>query len=214
MPVVNVFNVNHDVIGTIDLADDVFGSPCADHLFHLVVRSQLAARQQGTHAAKTRSFVAGGGKKPWRQKGTGRARQGSSRAPHWRGGGVVFGPHPRQRYVGVTKRVRRAALRGAITKRTSEEKLVVVDSLSFDSVKTKLFASFIGRFGLSDVLVVTAGPDTSLDLMCRNIPGVTLMPVVGVNVYDVLKHKNIVFTKEAVAGITARLQETGNVASS
>jgi len=214
MPVVNVFNINHEVVGSLELADQVFGAPCADHLFHLVVRAQLAARQQGTHSAKTRSFIAGGGKKPWRQKGTGRARQGSSRAPHWRGGGVVFGPHPRQRYVGVTKRVRRAALRGAITKRVSEEKLIVVDSLAFDAIKTKLFASFMGRFGLADALVVTAAPDANLDLMCRNIPGVTLMPVVGVNVYDVLKHKNVVLTKEAVAGITARLQETGDVASS
>jgi large subunit ribosomal protein L4 len=200
--------MQREAVGEVDLPDAVFAAPCEDHLLHLVVRAQLADRRQGTHAAKTRSFVAGGGKKPWRQKGSGRARQGSTRAPHWRGGGVTFGPHPRKHYVGVNKRVRRAALCGALSRRAVDNTVVVVDAFAFEAQKTKHFVSFMKRFDLSKVLVVTAAADNQLNLVCRNVPDVTLMPVAGLNVYDVLKHTHLVLTRDAVAAIAARLSNT------
>jgi len=207
MSVVNVYNVAHEQVGSTELSDDVFGVEVKEHLFHLLVRYQLAARQAGTHATKARSWVAGGGRKPWRQKGTGRARQGSTRSPQWRGGGVVFGPHPRSHAFEVPKKVRRAALRGALSRRASENALVVLDKLSFDEVKTRHFAAFLSRFGLNNVLVVVPEIDESLNRMSRNIPGVTVLPVVGLNVYDVLRHQNTIFTLDAIAGVENRLKE-------
>jgi len=210
MPVVNVYNTAREQTGTLDLSDEVFGTEVKDHLFHLLVRYQLAARRAGTHATKTRSWVAGGGRKPWRQKGTGRARQGSTRSPQWRGGGVVFGPHPRSHAFDVPKKVRRAALRGALSRRTGENALVVLDNLVFEEAKTRHFVSFMERFEFNKVLVVVADVDVSLDRASRNIPGVTVLPVVGLNVYDVLRHQNLVMTVGAVEGVIARLKESSN----
>jgi len=210
MPVVNVYNTSREQVDTLDLSDDVFGTEVKEHLFHLMVRYQLAARRAGTHATKARSWVAGGGRKPWRQKGTGRARQGSTRAPHWRGGGVVFGPHPRSHAFDVPKKVRRAALRGALSRRVGENALVVLDSLQFEEAKTRLFASFMKRFEFTKVLVVVPEVDASLDRASRNLPGVTVLPVVGLNVYDVLRHQNLVMTVGAVEGVIERLKESSN----
>jgi len=210
MPVVNVYNVAREQVSSTELSDEVFGTEVKEHLFHLVVRYQLAARRAGTHATKTRSWVAGGGRKPWRQKGTGRARQGSTRSPQWRGGGVVFGPHPRSHAFDVPKRVRRAALRGALSRRTEENSLTVLDSLTFGEVKTRQFVAFLKRFEMKSVLVVVPEIDASLDQITRNIPGVTVLPVRGLNVYDVLRHANTVMTLDAVTGVVERLKEAAN----
>jgi len=214
MATVNVYNTSHEQVGTIDLSEEIFGAEVKDHLFHMVVRYQLAARRAGTHAAKTRSFVAGGGRKPWRQKGTGRARQGSTRSPQWRGGGVVFGPHPRSHAFDLPKKVRRAALRGALSRRVQEESLVVLDQLSFAEAKTRHFAGFLKSFGIAGdaggVLVVVPQIEEGLDRASRNVPGVTVLPVQGLNVYDVLRHRHTVLTVEAVNGVVDRLKGASN----
>lgn len=211
MPVVNVYNTSREAVGTLELSEEVFGAEVKEHLFHLLVRYQLAARRAGTHATKCRSWVAGGGRKPWRQKGTGRARQGSTRSPQWRGGGVVFGPHPRSHAFDVPKKVRRAALRGALSRRAGENALVVLDALQFEEAKTRHFASFMKRFDFNKVLVVVPELEESLDRASRNLPGVTILPVVGLNVYDVLRHQKLVMTVGAVEGVIERLKESSNV---
>lgn len=205
MPVVDVYNISKEKVGTVDLEDAVFGAEVKEHLFHLVVRQQLAMRRQGTHSTRRRAEISGGGRKPWRQKGTGRARQGSTRAPHWRGGGVVFGPQPRSHGFAVPKAVRRAALKGALSRRLEESALFVFDGLALPEVKTRLFKAFMAQFGFDSLLVVVPEMDRALDLASRNIPGVTVIPVVGLNVYDVLRHRNIALTAPAVAPIVARL---------
>lgn len=205
MPVVGVYNTAREQVGTIELDESVFAGEVKEHLFYMVVRQQLANRRAGTHATKQRSDVAGGGKKPWRQKGTGRARQGSTRAPHWRGGGVVFGPQPRFHGFQLNKKVRRAALRGALSRRQGEGSLVVLNQLTFPELKTRHFASFLKTFNFDNLLVVVAEKDAAVDRVSRNIPGVTVVPVVGLNVYDVLRHKNLVVTEAAVPAIVQRL---------
>jgi len=210
MATVNVYNTSREQVGTIELSEEIFGAEVKDHLFHLVVRYQLAARRSGNHATKTRSFVAGGGRKPWRQKGTGRARQGSTRSPQWRGGGVVFGPHPRSHAFDVPKKVRRAALRGALTRRAQEDALVVLDQLTFAEAKTRHFASFLKKFEMSNVLVVVPHIEDALDRVSRNIPGVTVLPVQGLNVYDILRHRTTVMTVDAVSGVVDRLKGASN----
>jgi large subunit ribosomal protein L4 len=205
MPTLDVFNSAKEKVGTVELDASVFGAEVKEHLFHLVVRQQLANRRQGTHATKRRAEVAGGGKKPWRQKGTGRARQGSTRAPHWRGGGVVFGPQPRSHSFSVNKKVRRAALKSALSRRVGEQALFVLDALSFSEAKTRHFRTFMKAFGTESLLVVVPTEDRALTLASRNIPGVTVIPVGGLNVYDVLRHRNIALTKPAIAPIVERL---------
>ena len=206
MPIVDVFNVAHEKVGSLELADGVFATEVKEHLFHLVVRQQLANRRAGTHETKMRAQVSGGGKKPWRQKGTGRARQGSARAPHWRGGGVVFGPHTRSHGFDVPKKVRRAALKSALSRRCGESAMYVLDALTFPDAKTRQFAGFMKSFGLDSVLVVVPEKDAVTDRVSRNIPGVTVLPVAGLNVYDVLRHKNLVMTSSAVARVVERLE--------
>jgi large subunit ribosomal protein L4 len=205
MPTVDVYNTAKEKVGTIDLADAIFGAEVKEHLFHLVVRQQLANRRQGTHAVKRRAEVSGGGKKPWRQKGTGRARQGSTRAPHWRGGGSVFGPQPRSHAFALPKKVRRAALCGALSRRLGEQALVVLDTIALPEARTKHFRGFMQNFGFESLLVVTDEKDNTIDLASRNIPGVTVLPVAGLNVYDVLRHRNIALTNAAIPAIVARL---------
>ena len=205
MPTIDMYNTGREKVGSIELDDSIFGAEVKPHLFHAVVRYQLAKRRAGTHATKTRAQVSGGGKKPFKQKGTGRARQGTTRAPHWRGGGVVFGPHPRSHAHELPKKVRRAALRSALTKRLQDENLTVFDAFALGQIKTKDFVKVMKTFEFDDLLLVLPAKDETVIRSARNVPGVTVMPVEGLNVYDVLKHKNLALTKDAVAGVVARL---------
>lgn len=205
MPSVDLYNTDRTKVGTIDLDDAIFGVEVRPHLFYTVVRYQLAKRRAGTHSTKTRAQVSGGGKKPFRQKGTGRARQGTTRAPHWRGGGVVHGPHTRSHAHDVPKKVRRAALCSALSKRVQDEAVTVFDSFVMNEIKTKDFAKVLATFEFDDLLLVLSAKDETVMRSARNIPGVTVLPVEGLNVYDVLKHKNLALTKDAVDGVIARL---------
>jgi large subunit ribosomal protein L4 len=206
MTTIQVFNTAREVVGECDLDADVFGVTVRPHLFHAVVRYQLAKRRAGTHATKGRAMVSGGGKKPYRQKGTGRARQGSTRAPHYRGGGVVHGPHFRSHAHKLPKKVRRAALAAALSKRASEARLTIFDSIAIDGGKTKNFVGLMDRFAFADLLLVLDGPNESVERSARNIPGVTVLPVAGLNVYDVLRHSNLALTREAVDGVVGRIR--------
>jgi large subunit ribosomal protein L4 len=205
MAKVNVYNQNHEPVGEIELSESVFGAPYKAHLIHQVVRKQLAARRAGTHAVKHRAEVNGGGKKPWKQKGTGRARQGTTRAPQWKGGGVVFGPTPRSHDFKVNKKEMASALRSALSKRLSDGAIYVVDELSFAAPKTKEFVAFMGRFDLSDALVVVSPTSANAEISARNVQGVRVLQPIGVNVYDVLRRSHLVMTRAAVEALTARL---------
>ncbi len=205
MPTVDVYNTDHDKVGTLELNEGIFAAEVKEHLFHTVVRYQLAKRRAGTHAAKGRAQVSGGGKKPFRQKGTGRARAGTTRAPHWRGGGVVHGPHPRSHAHSLTKKVRSAALRSALSRRTEEDCLTVFDAFSFLEARTRNFVGVMKRFAFSDLLLVLDEKDELVCRSARNIPGVTVLPVAGLNVYDVLKHQNLAMTRSAVERVVERL---------
>jgi large subunit ribosomal protein L4 len=206
MPTLDVYDTNREAVGSIDLEATVFGVEVREHLFHAVVRYQLAKRRQGTHAIKGRALISGGGKKPFRQKGTGRARAGTTRAPHWRGGGVVHGPHYRSHAHKLPKRTRRAALCAALSRRVEENKLTVFQSLALPEIKTRQVCDLLARFEMSKVLLVTAGADDNLERSARNIPGVTVLQVAGVNVYDVLKHDHLAITVEAAAALVQRLK--------
>ncbi|RME20132.1 MAG: 50S ribosomal protein L4 [Deltaproteobacteria bacterium] len=205
MPSIDLYNTEREKVGSIDLDDAVFGAEVKPHLFYAVVRYQLAKRRAGTHATRSRAQVSGGGKKPYRQKGTGRARQGTTRAVHWRGGGVVHGPHPRSHAHKLPKKVRRAALRSALSKRVQDEAVTVFDGFQLPEVKTRAFAKVMKTFDFDDLLLVLPERDEAIVRSARNIPGVTVLPVEGLNVYDVLKHKNLAMTKDAVDGVVARL---------
>ncbi len=202
---VTVFNQNNEQVGELELDDSVFGADVKDHLLHAVVRKQLAARRQGTHAVKRRADVSGGGKKPFKQKGTGRARQGTTRAPHMRGGGRVFGPEPRSYDFKINKKEMASALRSALSKRVAEGKLTVIDSLSFEQPKTSAFVGMMKNFGLGTTLVVMDDVGVNVDLSARNVQKVTVIPADGLNVYDILKRSDLVLTRAAVDAITARL---------
>ena len=194
--------------GSVELDPVVFEAPVRPHLFHAEVRRQLARRQRGTHSTRNRAAVSGGGIKPWRQKGTGRARQGSIRAPQWSGGGVVFGPVPRSHAHELPKKVRRAALRGALSLRRSEGALVVVDALALPEPKTRRVVELLGRLGFdgsASVLVVIAGPDLEFERAARNLPWVSVLRVEGLNTYDVLRHQRLLVTRDALDAIHARL---------
>jgi len=194
--------------GSVELDPAVFEAPVRPHLFHAEVRRQLARRQRGTHATRNRAGVSGGGIKPWRQKGTGRARQGSIRAPQWSGGGVVFGPVPRSHEHGLPKKVRRAALRGALSLRHKEGALLAVDALSLREPKTKQVVELLGRLGLdgsASVLIVVAGADPALERAARNLRWAKVLRAEGLNVYDVLRHKRLLVTRDALDSIHARL---------
>ena len=184
----------------------VFEAPVRPDLIHTVVVAQMAARRSGTAATKSRSMVSGGGRKPHRQKGTGRARAGSTRIAQWTGGGVVFGPQPRSYAQHIPKQMKKAALRSALSLRNSEGKLKVVDSFELPEIKTKLMLEKLEKLGTEDVLIVTADRDRTLELAGRNIPGVRVLPVVGLNVRDIIARKNLVLTRAAVDSIVERLQ--------
>ena len=198
---VTVYNMEGNEVGTMELNDAVFGVEINEHLVHLAVVRQLANKRQGTQKAKTRSEVSGGGSKPWRQKGTGHARQGSIRAPQWTGGGVVFAPVPRDYEVKMNKKERRAALKSALTSKVQDNKLVVVDSLALAEVKTKEMQRVLTNLKAEKALVITASDDKNVVLSARNIADVQTATVNTMNVYDVMKHNTVVVTKDAVASI-------------
>ena len=198
---VSVFNMDGKEVGKIDLNDAVFGVEVNEHLVHMAVVQQLANNRQGTQKAKTRSEVSGGGRKPWRQKGTGHARQGSTRSPQWTHGGVVFAPTPRDYSFKMNKKEKRAALKSALSSRVSENKLVVVDKLAFDEVKTKEFAKVLKNLNVEKALVVINDNDEKVIMSARNIPSVKTASTSTINVYDILKYNTVVVTKDAVKTI-------------
>ena len=201
MAKVSVYNMEGKEVGTIELNDAVFGVEVNEHLVHLAVVQQLANNRQGTQKAKTRSEVSGGGRKPWRQKGTGHARQGSTRSPQWTGGGVVFAPVPRDYSFKLNKKEKRAALKSALTSKVQDAKLIVVDELKFDEIKTKNFANVMSNLKVNKGLVVIAENDANVVLSARNMADVNTTLVNTMNVYDVMKANTVVLTKDAVAKI-------------
>ncbi len=198
---VSVYNMEGNEVGTLELNDAVFGVEVNEHLVHLAVVAQLANKRQGTQKAKTRSEVSGGGRKPWRQKGTGHARQGSTRSPQWKGGGIVFAPTPRDYTIRLNKKEKRAALRSALTSRVQDNKFIVVDELKFDEIKTRKFQNVMDNLKVSKALVVLADNDQNTVLSARNIADVKTSQVGSINVYDILKYNTVVATKAAVASI-------------
>ena len=198
---VSVYNMEGKEVGTIELNDAVFGVEVNEHLVHMAVVAQLANKRQGTQKAKTRSEVSGGGRKPWRQKGTGHARQGSTRSPQWTGGGMVFAPTPRDYTITLNKKEKRAALKSALTSRVNDNKFVVVDELKFEEIKTKNFKNVMNNLNVSKALVVLAENDQNVVLSARNIPEVRTSLVNTLSVYDILKYNTVVATKAAVASI-------------
>ena len=198
---VSVYNMEGKEVGTLELNDAVFGVEVNEHLVHLAVVAQLANKRQGTQKAKTRSEVSGGGRKPWRQKGTGHARQGSTRSPQWTGGGVVFAPTPRDYTITLNKKEKRAALKSALTSRVQANKFIVVDELKFDEIKTKNFKNVMNNLNVSKALVVLADNDQNTVLSARNVADVKTVQVGTINVYDILKYNTVVATKAAVASI-------------
>ena len=198
---VSVYNMEGKEVGTLELNDAVFGVEVNEHLVHLAVVAQLANKRQGTQKAKTRSEVSGGGRKPWRQKGTGHARQGSTRSPQWKGGGVVFAPTPRDYTIRLNKKEKRAALKSALTSRVQDNKFIVVDEFKFDEIKTKKFQNVMDNLKVSKALVVLGDNDQNTVLSARNIADVKTSQVGSINVYDILKYNTVVATKAAVASI-------------
>ena len=205
MPTVEIYNTAHESVGSLELDESVFGAEVKEHLFYTVVRQQMAARRSGNHKVKSRSEVSGGGRKPFKQKGTGRARQGTTRAAQMRGGGIVHGPTTRDHGHKVPKKVRRAAMRSALSRRVEESKFIVFDAFELSEIKTKAFKSVMSSFEFGDLLLILSDKDENVIKSARNIPGVTVIPVDGLNVYDILKHQNVAATKAAVAGIASRL---------
>ena len=198
---VSVYNIEGNQVGEIELNDAVFGVEINEHLLHMAVVNHLAAKRQGTQSAKTRSEVRGGGKKPWRQKGTGHARQGSTRAPQWTGGGVVFAPKPRDYSFKLNKKERRLALKSALTSKVVENKIIVLDAFNMDEIKTKKFKAVMDALKVSKALVVVDGDNTNVVLSARNIPEVKTASTNTINVYDILKYDTLVVTQDAVATI-------------
>ena len=198
---VAVYNIEGKEVGTIDLNDAVFGVEVNEHLVHMAVVSQLANKRQGTQKAKTRSEVSGGGRKPWRQKGTGHARQGSTRAPQWTGGGVVFAPTPRDYSFKLNKKEKRAALKSALTSRVLENKFIVLEDMNFGEIKTKNFQNMLNNLNVSKALVVLGDDNRNAELSARNIADVKTAKTNTINVYDILKYNTVVTTKACVATI-------------
>ena len=201
MAKVSVFNMEGKEVGTIELSDAVFGVKVNEHLVHMAVVQQLANNRQGTQKAKTRSEVSGGGRKPWRQKETGHARQGSTRSPQWTGGGMVFAPVPRDYSFKMNKKEKRAALKSALTDKVLSSNLIVVDELKFDEIKTKNFVKVMDNLKVQKGLVVIDDNDENVVMSARNVEGVETTLVNAINVYDIMKAKKLVLTKAAVAKI-------------
>ncbi|MFG6331381.1 MAG: 50S ribosomal protein L4 [Lachnospiraceae bacterium] len=198
---VSVYNMEGKEVGTMELNDAVFGVDVNEHLVHMAVVAQLANKRQGTQKAKTRSEVSGGGRKPWRQKGTGHARQGSTRAPQWTGGGVVFAPTPRDYSIRLNRKEKRLALKSALTSRVQEQKFIVLDELKFDEIKTKKMQAVLDALNVSRALVVLDENDQNVVKSARNIENVQTALTNTINVYDILKYNTVIVTKAAVATI-------------
>ena len=198
---VSVYNMEGSEVGKMHLNDNVFAAKVNEHLMHMAVVLQLANKRQGTQKAKTRSEVRGGGRKPWRQKGTGHARQGSTRAPQWTGGGVVFAPVPRDYSFKMNKREKRAALKSALTSRVEENKFIVIDEINFEEAKTKNFANILKSLDVSKALVVLEDGNVNAELSAKNIAGVKTAKTNTINVYDVMKYNTVIATKAAVKAI-------------
>lgn len=201
MPTVDLYDMNRSVVGQLELRDDIFAVPVKPHVMHEVVLYQLAKRRAGTAKVKGRSEVAGGGKKPWRQKGTGRARAGTSRSPVWRGGGIIHGPQPRTYDMRVPKKVRRLALKMALTQKLLDRELTVLDQLQLEQIKTRDFAALLNRFELGKTLIVIPSQDEKVVKSARNIPNVKVLRSEGLNVYDLLNYHNLLLTRETVGKI-------------
>ena len=205
---IDVVDIEGKKVGQIDLSDEVFATKVKEPLLWEAVKAQQAAKRAGTHATKTREFVRGGGKKPYRQKGTGNARQGSTRSPNFVGGGKVFGPHPRSYEYTLPRKVKKAALACALSLRAQEKKLVVVDKLSFDAPKSKRIAGVLKTLGFSSALVVDAKGNLNLTKSIRNLAGHACLPPEGLNVYDILNHGGLVIAKDAIKAVEARVVGT------
>ncbi len=201
MPTVALYNTSGEQVGEITLKDEIFGVEVHEPIVHDAVVMQLAGRRQGTHDTKTRAEVRGGGRKPWRQKGTGRARHGTSRSPIWRGGGVVFGPHPRDYSYSLPKKARRLALKSALSAKVNAGDILVLEELSLDQPKTRDMVKILNNLKVDDALLVTAGKDVTVEKSARNIPNIKPLTAVGLNVYDILAYNKLVITRDAVARV-------------
>jgi len=205
MAKIAVFDINKNQVSERELVDDIFNTDVRGYLIHDMVRYQLAARRQGTASTKTRSEVSGGGKKPYKQKGTGNARQGCIRAPHYVGGGAAFGPNPRDYSFKLNRKVKKAALCSALSVRFKEEKMTVLNALEVEKISTKGFVEILNRFGISNALVVIEGDNPAVMLSARNLPNVKVLRAEGVNVYDLMKYRNLVLTEGAVEHLEGAL---------
>ncbi|MGV8073700.1 MAG: 50S ribosomal protein L4 [Syntrophobacteraceae bacterium] len=203
MPTVDVYSINRDVVGQMDLKEDIFAVSVKPHVLHEVVLYQLAKRRAGTAKTKGRSEVRGGGKKPWKQKGTGRARSGTSRSPIWRGGGTIHGPQPRSYEMHIPKKVRKLALKMALSQKLIDQELTVLDQIQLEQIKTKDFASILNRFQVRKTLVVIPEKDETVERSARNIPDVKVLRSEGLNVYDLLNYHHVLLTQ----GSIGRLEE-------
>lgn len=198
---VSVYNIDGNEVGSVELNDTIFGVEINEHLIHMAVIRQMANKRQGTQSAKTRAEVRGGGKKPWKQKGTGHARQGSIRAPQWKGGGVVFAPKPRDYSFKMNRKEKELALKGALTSRVQENKLLVLDEIVFEEIKTKKFQAILDQFQLKKALVVFGEKNENAAYSARNIKNVRTVLSNAINVYDILKYETLILTKDAVEKI-------------
>ena len=198
---VSVYNMEGKAVGSIELNDAIFGVEINEHLVHMAVVSQLANKRQGTQSAKTRAEVRGGGRKPWRQKGTGHARQGSIRAPQWKGGGVVFAPKPRDYSIKMNRKEKALAIKSALTSRVNADKFLVLDQFGFDEIKTKKMKEVLNNLKVNKALIVLDKKDANVELSARNLPNVRTVLSNSISVYDILKYDNLVITKDAVAQI-------------
>jgi len=199
MPTVGLFNIEGTKVGDLALNEKVFNVEINKAVLHQVVVAQLANKRQGTQSAKTRAEVRGGGRKPWRQKGTGRARQGSIRSPQWAGGGMVFAVKPRDYRVSLPKSMRRVAMKSALTAKVMENEMIVLESLVFDAPKTKDMVNMLKAFDVKKALIITAASNENVYKSGRNVEGIQVMPVNNINVYDLLKYDNLIITKDAVS---------------
>ena len=206
MAKVSVYDQDRKEVGSLELSPEIFEVQVRPEILHLVVRSQLASGRTGTHATKNRALITGGGRKPWRQKGTGRARAGSVRSPLWRGGATTFGPQPRDYSFKVNRKIRRLALKMALSSRLVEDKLMVLKAIDMPEIKTKNFVQMVKNLGLGKALIVTTDMDNNLTLSARNVPGIKLMSAEHLNVYDVLKYPQLVLLESAAKDVEERLK--------
>ncbi len=205
MTKIDIIDSQCQKISEMEVKDHLLNEPEKPHLIYDMVRMQLASRRRGTAATKERSFISGGGKKPWKQKGTGRARSGSNRSPLWRGGGTVFGPHPRDYSFRLPKKVRQAALRSALSSKFRENRLLVLDRLELEEMKTKKFQAALKIMKVSNALIVIDSPDEVLEKSARNIPGIQVSRCAGLNVYDILRHEHLVFLRASLEKVERNL---------